>query len=837
MAVDRAFDSEPLEPRVRRTAVALGVLAILTGACTFLGWVLDVPRLADWLGSGVAMQPNTAIALVAAGSAIVVLAFGERGPAAAFGAVAGLIGAATLFEHLSGISLGIDGLLVIREWGSATTVAPGRMGLPSSTCLSILGASLVCLAVVPHGRRIANAGGLLIAAIALVPFVGFLYGATLLYLAPRLTAVAFSTSLAYLAIGLALFISTTSPSTRALIVGRGTVAGLARWLVPIVVLLPILIGWLRVQIDAAGAYDEITGSAIRSVAEVALLVGVLWIALGLARRHEEELARTREELERRRRELSAFLETATVGVHSVDPDGVILWANDAELRTLGYAHEAYVGRHISEFHVDPRLAADMLARLRRNERIVGLEAQLRCADGSARTVLIDSSAYVENGRFLHSQSFMRDITERKQVEVSAARLASIVEFSHDAMVSKTLDGVIRSWNRGAESMFGYSEEEAVGRHITLIIPEDRLGEEVEVLAKLRRGEAIEHYETVRRRKDGQLIDISLTVSPIRDSTGRVVGASKVARDVTERKRVDAALAAHKEALERHRAELEQRVWERSQELVAAHERLRLADRMAAVGTLASGLAHDMKNVLLPLGLRLDTVLASPGLSNEASTELANIYGLLQHLRAMASNLSLFSKDPAQEGSEGRTELAPWYAQVRGFIDALGGPAVVIRWDIPGDLPPVAIAPHRLTQAVLNLVHNGRDAILQKRTALAGSAATGRITVAARAAGKDRVELCVTDDGSGMSEEVRLRCLEPFFTTKDRGTTPGAAGGTGMGLSLAHAIVERVGGELDIESKLGTGTTITLRLRVAPLEVVPVTVTAADAPLASVARRG
>lgn len=136
----------------------------------------------------------------------------------------------------------------------------------------------------------------------------------------------------------------------------------------------------------------------------------------------------------------------------------------------------------------------------------------------------------------------RGVSERMQDERAGDLLAAIVDSSDDAIVSKTLDGVITSWNNSAERMFGYKREEAVGQHITLIIPEDRRDEEVKIAERLRRGERVDHFETVRVRKDGTLLDISLTISPVKDVAGRVVGASKVARDITERKQVEQALA-------------------------------------------------------------------------------------------------------------------------------------------------------------------------------------------------------------------------------------------------------------------------------------------------------
>jgi PAS domain S-box-containing protein len=128
-----------------------------------------------------------------------------------------------------------------------------------------------------------------------------------------------------------------------------------------------------------------------------------------------------------------------------------------------------------------------------------------------------------------------DISDRKRAELASARLAAIVESSDDAIISKNLDGIITSWNAGAERLFGYSAQEVIGKSITILIPDDRQDEEPSILARLRKGERVEHFETIRRRKDGSLADISLTISPIRDNAGHIIGASKIARDITDRK--------------------------------------------------------------------------------------------------------------------------------------------------------------------------------------------------------------------------------------------------------------------------------------------------------------
>ena len=172
-----------------------------------------------------------------------------------------------------------------------------------------------------------------------------------------------------------------------------------------------------------------------------------------------------------------------------------------------------------------------------------------------------------DGRIIGASKVARDITDRQQGDEVRALLAAIVDSSDDAIVGKTLDGIITSWNRGAEQIFGYSAPEAVGQHIFLIIPADRRAEEIEVLARLSRGEKIDHFETLRQTKDGRQIPVSLTVSPIRDARGVIVGASKVARDITERRRAQ-------EALKRAHDELEDRVRQRTAELLELNESLR-----------------------------------------------------------------------------------------------------------------------------------------------------------------------------------------------------------------------------------------------------------------------
>jgi PAS domain S-box-containing protein len=245
--------------------------------------------------------------------------------------------------------------------------------------------------------------------------------------------------------------------------------------------------------------------------------------------------------ERVDQELKQCLNHAAEGLHWVGPDGTILWANQTELDLLGYTPDEYIGHNIAEFHVDASVIEDMLTRLRRGETLVEYEARLRRKDGSIRYVLVNSNVLWRGDEFLHTRCFTRDVTDRRQADELARRLADIVENSEDAIIGADLDGLIHSWNPAAERMYGYTAAEACGQSIGLIIPPEREDEERDVVRRIRDGERIPTFDTVRQRKDGSSLSVALTVSPIRDRLGRIVGASKMSRDITDRQRIEREL--------------------------------------------------------------------------------------------------------------------------------------------------------------------------------------------------------------------------------------------------------------------------------------------------------
>ena len=251
----------------------------------------------------------------------------------------------------------------------------------------------------------------------------------------------------------------------------------------------------------------------------------------------ERAAREREA--RRGRELGHILDTSPDVIATIGADGVFASANQATGHILGYEPEEIIGRRYEDlvYPDDRSSSARLTAAIQEGARI---RFNNRCVRQDGDVVWIEWSVTCEPEEHM-AYCVGRDVTERKQSEEEHSRLAAIVEFSDDAIIGKTLKGIITSWNRAAERLYGYPAEEAIGRSITMLVPENRPDELPSILEKIRRGEAVEYHETKRVTKDGRLLDVAITISPIRDGKGEIVGASAIARDITERKRTDGAL--------------------------------------------------------------------------------------------------------------------------------------------------------------------------------------------------------------------------------------------------------------------------------------------------------
>lgn len=239
--------------------------------------------------------------------------------------------------------------------------------------------------------------------------------------------------------------------------------------------------------------------------------------------------------------LSAIINSSEDAIISKNLEGVITSWNPAAERIFGYTEHEAVGRHITliappELHDEEQ---ELINRIKQGERINHFETTRVRKDGERVNISLTISPIKNSaGEVIGASKIARDITEQKKGEEKQAMLASIVGSSDDIIISKDLNGTITSWNKTAEKLLGYTAEEAIGKHITMIIPDHLLDEEDMIISRVKSGRRIEHFETMRQRKDGTLINLSITVSPIKDATGRIVGASKIARDISGQKKAE-----------------------------------------------------------------------------------------------------------------------------------------------------------------------------------------------------------------------------------------------------------------------------------------------------------
>jgi PAS domain S-box-containing protein len=438
------------------------------------------------------------------------------------------------------------------------------------------------------------------------------------------------------------------------------------------------------------------------------------------------------------------------GVVSTDAAGRVTFMNGVAEGLSGWIQAEAIGRPLSDvLHLVDR-------RTRRRVEHPGVASAeqrvLVARDGTER--LIDHRAAPirdDAGASVGTVLVLRDISGSAEGEEMRARLASIVESSDDAIISKTLDGVIRSWNSGAERLFGYSADEAIGQPITLIIPAERRSEEREILARLARGERIEHFETVRVSKEGRLIDISLTVSPLRDGGGRIIGASKVARDVTPRRRAEEAL---KEADQRK-------------------------DEFLAL------LAHELRNPLAPIRNAVEILRAKGPPAPELRWAREVIDRQLEQMTRLVDDLLDVSRI-----TRGKVELRKERIELSMVVgDAIEASRPLIeKWghELTVTLPPEPVFLDadrtRIGQVLLNLLNNAAKYTDQG----------GHIWLTGERAGH-QVVVRVRDTGVGIAPDMLPGIFE-MFRQVDR-SLERSRGGLGLGLTLARRLVELHGGTL------------------------------------------
>lgn len=594
-------------------------------------------------------------------------------------------------------------------------------------------------------------------------------------------------------------------------------------------------------------------------------------------------------------DLRDFLENASVPLHWMDEQGIILWANKAELDYVGYTEQEYVGKPLRNFHADPKVIDDILIRLRNNEIVSNYRARLVAKNGDIKEVLINSNVLKREGRFIHSRCFTRDfneiaeeekrrsklfielaesearlrmaiestrlgswdydittgklqwsdeclyiyglpagsqidyetynmlihpedreqvtleikkamdnpsingfdvthrivrpnneevrwvrgqgkvyfnllnepvrfigtvldITETRNADLKSARLAAIVATSNDAIISKSVDGIITTWNQAAENLFGYTESEIIGESIFKLIPADRHKEELDILAKLRMGERIRDYETKRVTKSGRLLDISLTIAPIRDVTGKIIGSSKIARDITHKKQEDQ----------------------------------RKSDFIALV-------SHELKTPLTTLLTYSQLLLQSSEQQDTfTTTALRKMETQAKRMNAMISEFLDLSRL-----EDGKLQLSKEVFNIGKLIEEVVEEQRILASDrkiifcnnAPFD---VCADKNKIGHVIMNLVTN----------AVKYSAKGAIVNVTTEHLG-NKIRISVTDVGVGIAASDQQKLFERFYRVENEKIKE--VKGYGIGLYLVSEFLKLHGTNIDVKSQENVGSTFSFVL--------------------------
>jgi PAS domain S-box-containing protein len=509
-----------------------------------------------------------------------------------------------------------------------------------------------------------------------------------------------------------------------------------------------------------------------------------------ARKEIAERERTQDELRSSRDQLEIILQGVADGITAQDSAGHLIYANEVAAEILGYPSarvllEAPLQEVMQRFEVlDESGKPFPLDRLPGRLALLGERSQevtvcfVNTVMGEKRWSTVRAMpVFDEQGRVRFAVNIFRDVTERRRAEEVRSRLAAIVNSSDDAIIGKTLEGTITNWNSGAEKLYGYSVEEAVGRSISILFPLELRDEMPEILQKIRRGEVIDHHETVRVAKDGRRLHVSLVISPIKDSSGTIVGASTIARDITERKRVE-------EEIRRLNEQLEQRVQQRTIELEDANKELEafsysVSHDMRAplrhIGGFAELLQRRVNSSLDETSLRyLETILKS---TRHAGTLVDDLLSFSRMGRA-AMSLTTVDMDQLVRGT-----LADLRLETKGRN---------ISWKIR-ELPEVHGDPSMLRLVLQNLISN---AVKYTRTREQAEIEVGSMT------NEDEVVFFVSDNGVGFD----MQYVDKLFGVFQRLHRTEEFEGTGIGLANVRRIINRHGGRTWAEGSVDSGAT-------------------------------
>ncbi len=503
-----------------------------------------------------------------------------------------------------------------------------------------------------------------------------------------------------------------------------------------------------------------------------------------------DLSRANDELRESEERYRHLIRSLPAAVYTTDAEGRVTLYNEAAVDLWGRKPEIGVQLWCGSYKIYrpdgtemPVYECPMARTLKECRAIRGEEMLIERPDGSRRHILPYPEPIRDaSGRVIGAVNMLIDITERKQAEEAARRLAAIVEFSDDAIISKNLDGIVTSWNASARRLFGYTAEEMIGKAVTTLMPPDLQAEEPGILARLRQGQPVEHYETVRRRKDGTLIEVSLTISPIKNAEGTVIGASKIVRDITQRRQTE-------------------------QQLKRTHDELLAASR--AKDNFLATLSHELRTPLNPILLIASDAVSNEALPPEVRADFEMIFKNVELEARLIDDLLDLTRI-----TRGKITLHKHRVDVRGVLqdaiatvrDDITQKQISLAQEFKAGNHVVFGDPARLQQIFWNLLRNAAKFTPEK----------GRISVETTTVDENsRLAVRISDTGIGMTADELAGLFKVFSQGDHAKHNAHQFGGLGLGLAIAQKIAELHAGEVHAHSAgPGKGSTFSVVLPLA-----------------------
>ena len=751
----------------------LASYAILGGLLSLAGWAFDRPQFTDWLGSGISQMPNNALHVSIAGLALLLLQAGKSRAAAVLGGLVGMIGAATFFEHLSGVDLGIDRLLISREWGQHATMAPGRMGFPASLSLTLIGFALV-LANRPGDRRYVVLAALVTGMIAMLSIVGYAFNADPLFTVPRWTAISVQTSTMILALATGLVICCPDVHPMKIFQLDSAAGCMVRRALPGVILLPLVLGWLFLRGERAGLFDTAFAMALLVIGLMALLSLLLWWTAAAVERHEGALYRSREQL-------GDILDSITDGFLTVDSEWRVVYVNEQIERRSGLKRAEMVGRNIwevfpagKETEAYRQLQRAMTDRCSTDYEVFFPPWQKWLSERAYPTP--------EGGLALYSE----DITARRQAAArlrdSEERMQLAISIAAAGTWDLDLTTGVNHWSDSHFTLLGHPPTadrvatESMWRNS--VVPEDLAGVINEAGRASVDRDMFRSEHRIRRADNGEIMWVKAAGRFFYDDDGKPARFVGVFFDVTAQKRDE-------EELKRLAAQLRQSD-QRKDEFLAT-------------------LAHELRNPLAPVLNSLEILKCSGNDARAAAgarTMIERQIAQMVHLIDDLLDIGRINQDKLQL----RKETVDLGIVLHQVVEAAQPAMAAAGHEFVASIPEGGVSldadPVRIAQVFGNLLTN----------ACKYTPPGGRIELNVERH-HDQVAISVKDSGVGIPSQMLDGIFDPFAQV-DR-TLERSQGGLGIGLTLVKRLVELHGGTVSAVSEgQGRGSEFTVTLPVA-----------------------